>query len=93
MKHFVKVVQYYEIFTIVQIIYKCYIFYRTYVPAPELWKDESPMSKTEYITEINNLLNLADEELLDFVFQLLQKSINPSALQTQSAWYLPFVQG
>ena len=36
------------------------------------------MSNTDYITEINNLLALADEELLDFVYQLLQKSINPS---------------
>lgn len=33
--------------------------------------------KNEYITEINNLLPLADEELLDFVYQLLQKSIKP----------------
>lgn len=31
--------------------------------------------KKEYITEINNLLPLADAELLDFIFQLLQKSI------------------
>lgn len=40
------------------------------------------MKKTEYITEINNLLNLADIELLDFVFQFLQqsteKAITPS---------------
>ena len=41
------------------------------------------MPSTEYITEINNLLPLADEELLDFVFQLLQKSINPSMIETQ----------
>lgn len=41
--------------------------------------------KQEYITEINDLLLLADEELLDFVFQLLQKSVNPSASQTQPA--------
>jgi hypothetical protein len=33
--------------------------------------------KNEYITEINNLLPLADIELLDFVFQLLQKSVEP----------------
>ena len=84
MKHSVNLVQYCEIFTIVQIIYKCYIFYRTYVPAPELERIEAPM-KNEYITEINNLLPLADEELLDFVFQLLQKSINPSASQPQPA--------
>lgn len=36
------------------------------------------MPTTDYITEINNLLNLADEELLDFVLQLLQKSVSPS---------------
>ena len=30
---------------------------------------------TEYITEINKLLPLADTELLDFVFQFLQQSI------------------
>lgn len=42
------------------------------------------MPKTEYINEINSLLTLADEELLDFVFQLLQKSINPSLIETQS---------
>ena len=40
------------------------------------------MPKTEYINEINNLLNLADEELLDFIFQLLQKSITPSLIET-----------
>lgn len=38
--------------------------------------------KEEYIIEINNLLPLADEDLLDFVFQLLQKSINPSLTET-----------
>ena len=35
------------------------------------------MPKTDYIKEINNLLPLADIDLLDFVFQLLQKSIDP----------------
>lgn len=40
------------------------------------------MSNTDYITEINKLLQLADEELLDFIFQLLQKSINPSLIET-----------
>lgn len=40
--------------------------------------------KNEYITEINNLLPHADEELLDFVFQFLQKSINPSLIDTHS---------
>lgn len=41
--------------------------------------------KNEYITEINNLLPLADEELLDFVYQLLQKSITLSTERLQSA--------
>lgn len=40
------------------------------------------MQTTEIINEINKLLNIADEELLDFVFQLLQKSINPSLTET-----------
>ncbi len=31
--------------------------------------------KKEYIKEINNLLPLADTELLDFIFQLLHKSV------------------
>lgn len=39
------------------------------------------MQTTDYIIEINNLLKLADEELLDFVFQLLQKSITPSLIE------------
>jgi hypothetical protein len=47
-------------------------------------RTEAPM-KEEYITEINNLLPLADEELLDFVFQLLQKSIKPSETHLQPA--------
>jgi hypothetical protein len=47
-------------------------------------KDDSPM-KNEYITEINNLLPLADEELLDFVYQVLQKSITLSTERLQSA--------
>ena len=38
--------------------------------------------KQEYITEINSLLDLADEELLDFVFQLLQKSVSPLRSET-----------
>ena len=38
--------------------------------------------KEDYIAEINKLLNLADEELLDFIFQLLQKSITPSLIET-----------
>ena len=32
---------------------------------------------TEYITEINNLLNCANEETLDFILQFLQKSVTP----------------
>ena len=44
---------------------------------------------TEYITEINKLLPLADAELLDFIYQLLQKSVpqsvTPSEMQRQSA--------
>ena len=35
-------------------------------------------NNTEYITEINKLLPLADTKLLDLVFQILQKSINLS---------------
>lgn len=31
--------------------------------------------KQEYITEIENLLPLADVELLDLVFQILKKSV------------------
>lgn len=45
--------------------------------------------KQEYIAEINNLLPHADIELLDFVFQLLNKSIempvNPSETHLQPA--------
>ena len=33
------------------------------------------MPKTDYINEINNLLKIADLELLDFVLQFLQQSI------------------
>ena len=40
--------------------------------------------KNEYIEKIENLLPLADEDLLDFVFQLLQKSISPSLTETQT---------
>ena len=36
-----------------------------------------PMKK-EYIAEINNLLPNVDVELLDFIYQLLQKSIDKS---------------
>lgn len=42
-----------------------------------------------YIKKINELLNEADLELLDFIYQLLQKSIkkpvNPSKEHQQSA--------
>jgi hypothetical protein len=44
--------------------------------------------KHEYIQDINNLLPYADLELLDFVFQLLDKSVEKptvSALNLQSA--------
>lgn len=34
--------------------------------------------KNEYITKINNLLPLADVELLDFIYQILNKSVSPS---------------
>lgn len=51
-------------------------------------KEDNRMQK-EYITEINNLLPLADDELLDFVLQLLQrsieKSVTPFASHQQSA--------
>ena len=39
----------------------------------------------EYITAINNLLQQADIELLDFVLQLLQKSVIPLEEHPQSA--------
>lgn len=45
--------------------------------------------KKEYIEKIESLLPLADEELLDFVFQLLVKSVEkpvtPSEEHQQSA--------
>lgn len=40
--------------------------------------------KNEYIEKIESLLPYADEDLLDFVFQLLQKSISPSLIETQT---------
>ena len=43
---------------------------------------QAAMTRAEYIEEINNLLELADDELLDFVFQLLQKSVSPSLTET-----------
>ena len=54
---------------------------RTLVLAADYERIEALM-KEDYIAEINNLLPLADEDLLDFVFQLLQKSINPSLTET-----------
>lgn len=41
--------------------------------------------KNEYITEINDLLPFADAELLDFIFQVLQKSVTPLEEHLQSA--------
>ncbi len=45
--------------------------------------------KEEYIAEINNLLPQADTDLLDFIFQLLKKSVdisvNPSETLPQPA--------
>lgn len=35
-------------------------------------------NKKEYIAEINSLLNIADLELIDFIYQLLQKSVPDS---------------
>ena len=40
------------------------------------------MNKTELIDEITNLLNLADIEILDFVCQFLQKSVDTTAQVT-----------
>lgn len=34
------------------------------------------MKKTEYVNEINNLLPFADVEILDFIYQFLQKSVD-----------------
>jgi hypothetical protein len=45
--------------------------------------------KQEYITEISNLLSYADTDLLDYILQLLKKSVeipvNPSETHLQSA--------
>lgn len=41
-------------------------------------------NNTEYIAEINDLLKLADERLLDLIFQILQKSVNSSLIETHS---------
>lgn len=41
--------------------------------------------KEKYINDINNLLPKADLELLDFVYQLLEKSVSPSKEALQSA--------
>ena len=37
------------------------------------------MKKTEYVEKIETLLPYADIEILDFVFQFLQKSIDATA--------------
>jgi hypothetical protein len=39
--------------------------------------------KQEYITEITDLLPLADVELLDFIYQLLQKSIEQTLTSSE----------
>lgn len=41
------------------------------------------MPKTDYITEINKLLANADLELLDFVFQFLQQSIEKPIIPSE----------
>ena len=45
--------------------------------------------KNEYIIEINNLLQQANIETLDFIYQFLNKSVNkpatPSEINQQSA--------
>lgn len=41
--------------------------------------------KEKYIKDINNLLPNADLDLLDFVYQLLEKSVTPSKEALQSA--------
>lgn len=40
--------------------------------------------KQEYIAEINSLLPDADVELLDFIYQLLQKSIEKSFTSSEA---------
>ena len=55
---------------------------------PRVMKGLIFFMKNEYITEINNLLPLADAELLDFIFQVLQKSVEkptPSETHRQPA--------
>ena len=47
-----------------------------------LYERKRAMSRTEYINAITKLLKSADIELLDFVFQLLKRSINPSLVET-----------
>ncbi len=41
--------------------------------------------KENYIKDINNLLPKADLDLLDFIYQLLEKSVTPSKEALQSA--------
>lgn len=40
--------------------------------------------KEEYIAEINNLLPKADPDLLDFIFQLLKKSVDTSVNSSET---------
>ena len=47
-----------------------------------LYERIKAMSQTEYINAIMKLLKLADVELLDFIFQLLKRGINPSLTET-----------
>jgi hypothetical protein len=53
-----------------------YNIFRTFVLAPD--ERRTPHMKKEYIAEINKLLPNADVELLDFIYQLLQKSVDVS---------------
>jgi hypothetical protein len=39
--------------------------------------------KNEYIEQIDNLLPLADLELLDFIFQLLDKSVEKPVISVK----------
>ena len=48
---------------------------QTHVPR-RIFERTIPPMKKEYIAEINNLLPNADVELLDFIYQLLQKSVD-----------------
>lgn len=60
-----------------------FILFSEYEP-PRIDERKIPMPN-EYIAEINKLLPYADVELLDYVLQLLQKSVTPSEEQLQTA--------